>query len=47
MADATGVSKSTVHRVWTAFNIQPHRQKHFKLSTAPEGGQWGLAGLTG
>ena len=27
----TGVSKSTVHRVWKAFNIQPHRQKHFKL----------------
>ena len=35
MADATGVSKSTVHRIWTAFNIQPHRQKHFKLSTDP------------
>ena len=35
MADAAGVSKSTVHRVWTAFNIQPHRQKHFKLSTDP------------
>ena len=35
MADATGVSKSTVQRLWTAFNIQPHRQKHFKLSTDP------------
>ena len=35
MADTTGVSKSTVHRIWTAFNIQPHRQKHFKLSTDP------------
>ena len=35
MAGATGMSKSTVHRVWTAFNIQPHRQKHFKLSTDP------------
>ena len=35
MADATGISKSTVHRVWTAFSIQPHRQKHFKLSTDP------------
>ena len=32
MADTTGVSKSTVHRVWKAFNIQPHRQKHFKRS---------------
>ena len=35
MADTTGMSKSTVHRVWKAFNIQPHRQKHFKLSTDP------------
>ena len=35
MADATGMSKSTVHRLWTAFDIQPHRQKHFKLSTDP------------
>ena len=35
MADTAGVSKSTVHRIWTAFNIQPHRQKHFKLSTDP------------
>ena len=35
MAEATGLSKSTVHRVWTAFNLQPHRQKHFKLSTDP------------
>ena len=35
MADETGLSKSTVHRVWNAFNIQPHRQKNFKLSTDP------------
>ena len=35
MADTTGVSKSTVHRVWTACNIQPHWQKHFKISTDP------------
>ncbi len=35
MADATGVSKSTVQRVWTAFHLQPHRQKHFQLSTDP------------
>ncbi|MCG8468381.1 MAG: IS630 family transposase [Gemmatimonadetes bacterium] len=35
MADATGLSKSTVHRVWSAFGLQPHRQKHFKLSTDP------------
>jgi len=31
----TQLSKSTVHRVWRAFGIQPHRQKHFKLSTDP------------
>ena len=35
MAEATGVSKSTVHRLWRAFSIQPHRRKHFKLSTDP------------
>ncbi len=35
MAEETGLSKSTVHRVWSVFNIQPHRQKHFKLSTDP------------
>lgn len=35
MAEATGLSKSTVHRVWRAFGLQPHRQKHFQLSTDP------------
>lgn len=35
MAAATGLSKSTIHRVWTTFGLQPHRQKHFKLSTDP------------
>ena len=35
MAEATGVSKSTVQRLWTAFHLQPHRQKHFQLSTDP------------
>ena len=34
-AEETGVSKSTVHRVWTAFGIQPHRQKSFHLSNDP------------
>jgi putative transposase len=29
------VSKSTVHRIWQAFGLEPHRQKHFKLSTDP------------
>ena len=35
MAEATGISKSTVQRVWNAFGLQPHRQRHFKLSTDP------------
>jgi len=35
IAKETKISKSTVHRVWKAFSIQPHRQKHFKLSTDP------------
>ena len=35
LAAETGISKSTVQRVWSAFGLQPHRQKHFKLSTDP------------
>ncbi len=35
IADKTRISKSTVHRIWQAFGLQPHRQKHFKLSTDP------------
>jgi len=34
-AAQTGISKSHVQRIWNAFAIQPHRQKHFKLSTDP------------
>lgn len=33
IAAETSLSKSTVHRIWRAFGVQPHRQKHFKLST--------------
>ncbi|MFQ5874797.1 MAG: IS630 family transposase [Dehalococcoidia bacterium] len=35
MAQETRLSPSTVFRVWKAFGLQPHRQKHFKLSTDP------------
>jgi putative transposase len=35
MADQTRLSKSTVHRIWQAFGLEPHRQRHFKLSTDP------------
>jgi transposase len=30
------ISKSTIQRVWKAFSLEPHRQKHFKLSTDPQ-----------
>jgi putative transposase len=35
MAAETGISKSTVQRWFELFGVQPHRQKHFKLSTDP------------
>jgi transposase len=35
MAQSTRISKSTIHRIWNAFGLQPHRQKGFKLSTDP------------
>jgi transposase len=33
IAKETNLSKSTVQRIWSTFGIQPHRQKHFTLST--------------
>jgi transposase len=35
IAGQTRLSKSTVHRIWQAFGLEPHRQRHFKLSTDP------------
>lgn len=35
IAAETNLSKSTVQRIWKAFGLQPHRQKHFKISTDP------------
>jgi len=35
MAQQSGLSKSTVQRIWKTFGLQPHRQRHFKLSTDP------------
>ena len=35
MAKETHLSRPTVHRIWKAFGLQPHRQRHFKLSTDP------------
>ena len=36
MARASGVSISTVHRIWNAFSLAPHRSETFKLSTDPQ-----------
>jgi transposase len=36
MADATGVSISSVQRIWRAHGLQPHRVRQFKLSNDPE-----------
>ena len=35
MAKESKLSRPTVHRIWQAFGLQPHRQRHFKLSTDP------------
>jgi hypothetical protein len=35
MAKESGLSVSTVHRIWNAFSLQPHRSESFKLSTDP------------
>jgi transposase len=36
MAKASGLSVSTVQRIWRAFGLQPHRMETFKLSTDPD-----------
>jgi transposase len=35
MAGATGLSHTTIRRIWTAFGLQPHRSETFKLSSDP------------
>jgi transposase len=36
MAKASGLSTSTVQRIWRAFGLRPHRAGTFKLSTDPD-----------
>jgi transposase len=36
MAKASGISVSSVQRIWHAFGLQPHRIETFKLSTDPD-----------
>jgi transposase len=35
MAKATGMSQTSISRIWRAFGLQPHRAESFKLSTDP------------
>ena len=35
MAEAEGLSQSSVGRIWRAFGLKPHRTESFKLSTDP------------
>lgn len=35
LAKASGLSRSSVHRIWQAFGLRPHRWESFKLSTDP------------
>jgi transposase len=35
LAKASGLSRSSVHRIWRAFGLQPHRAESFKLSPDP------------
>ena len=35
MAQRSGLSESTIGRIWRAFGVQPHRTETFKLSNDP------------
>ena len=35
MAQASGISRSSVNQIWRSFNLQPHRSETFKLSRDP------------
>jgi transposase len=35
MAKASGLSSSTIGRIWRAFGLKPHRQETFKISADP------------
>ena len=35
MAEEVGISRSAVHKIWTAYQLAPHRTRTFKLSNDP------------
>ena len=36
MAERSGLSKSTIGRIWRSFELKPHRQDGFKISNDPQ-----------
>jgi transposase len=36
LAEETGVSRTSIHEIWRAFGLQPHRSETFSLSTDPQ-----------
>ena len=36
LARETGVSRTSIHEIWRAFGLQPHRSETFSLSTDPQ-----------
>lgn len=40
MARAVGYTPSTIHRIWRAFGLQPHRTETFKLSSDSASELW-------
>ena len=36
MAEAVGISRSSVHAIWAAFGLKPHLVEEFKLSPDPQ-----------
>lgn len=36
MAEAMGMSQTSISKIWRAFGLQPHRAESFKLSTDPQ-----------
>lgn len=36
LAQETGISRTSIHEIWRAFGLQPHRSETFSLSTDPQ-----------
>ncbi len=47
MAERSGLSRSTIGRIWKAFHLKPHVAGTFKLSSDPLFGEKGRCGRCG